>query len=166
MSKEKPKAKPKRKMGYKMNAEKRQQALKLMAMGLTMKQVADFLEVGVKTIEENTTQEQRDAARVGIHAQLLNSAYKQALEGSERMLIFLLKTRLGMAEGKADMEVRYQYEKELLEYKKQIGYSEIQAAPVEIYLNVPTHTRDYERNAIDADQEGSGNTLLGIDASE
>jgi ribosomal protein L20A (L18A) len=165
MSKEQ--AKPKRKMGYKMNAEKRKQALKLMAMGLTMKQVASFLEVGIKTIEENTTQEQRDAARAGINAQLLNSAYKQALDGSERMLIFLLKTRLRMAEGKADMKAKFEYEKELLDYKKQIGYTEYTSAPIEIHLSAPpTHTRDYDRNTIEADSSGASNTLLGINAPD
>lgn len=152
----------------KVTPEVKKSALKLLGMGLTMKQVAYYHNLSVKALEENTTQTERDAARAGVQASLINTAYKQAIEGgSERMLIFLLKTQLGWSEGKGDLEARLTFEKELLKYKKEIGYTEIQTAPIEIYLNEPQHnTPDYLRNVIEADNEAITASKLALDAPE
>lgn len=143
----------------------KQKALRMIGMGFTVRQAAYVLGLNKKTIEENTTQEERDGARASAHVQLVNTAYKQALEGSERMLIFLLKTQMGWSEGQGDLELKYQYEKRLLDYKKEIGYTEYTSAPIEIHLSAPaTRTRDYDRNTIEANPSGADNTILGIDA--
>ena len=128
--------------------------MQLLGMGLTQAQVAAFFEIGVTTLQKSVTTEERESARAKMGAQLLNTAYKQAMDGSERMLIFLLKTQLQMAEGAADMRLKVEAEKELLDYKRKIGYTEIAAAPIEIYLNEPAqHTPAYDRNVIESDHQ-------------
>ena len=75
-----------------------------MEYGLTNKQVAGFFGVSLaaytRKLEEPEFAEIVSKARSQVSASLLGHAYKRATNGSDSVLIFLLKTRCGLSEKK------------------------------------------------------------------
>lgn len=74
----------------------------LIEYGLTVAQIAAIMGVSKATMERNLQEEQFAEgvlkARGSVASSLINHAYKRAKEGSDSVLIFLLKTKCGFSE--------------------------------------------------------------------
>jgi hypothetical protein len=127
------------------------------ARGATMLELANIMEVDLKTFKKYIPREKLLKAKTNKLLRLKEKAFEMAEDGDRHMLTFLLSQRTDMSEKKQEYKLKLQYEKELIDYKQRVGYIEHTSGNIEIYLN-DANTNDKARNTI----EVANSTQLGI----